>query len=111
MPKPGYLNLRLTPEREGRILVLANQLGLNLPQPRPSGLSYRLTDDRKEMADQIATRLNLETDSWTSVIDFALNLAVYHFAKFHTFVANYEADLRADELVIDFALAWTLAEG
>ena len=63
------------------------------------------------MIGQIATRLNLETDSWTSVIDFALNLAIYHPDQFHAFVAEYEANLRADELAIDFALVWTLAEG
>ena len=63
------------------------------------------------MIDQIANRLSLEGDYTTSVIDFSLNLSIYHMAEFLTFVADFEAPIRADELVIDFALAWTLAEG
>ena len=110
MARPGYLSLRLTDERYSRISILVHELKFDLPD-RPTSLSYRITEDRKDMIDQIALILGLEGDYTTSVIDFALNLAIYRLANFRAYVANFGTDLRADELVIDYALAWTLAEG
>lgn len=110
MARKGYLTLRLTPERENRISTLAHLLKLELPQPRPENPSYRLTEDRRELIGQIASRLNLSEDATTSVIDFALNLAIYHSTRFNAFASQVDSNIRADEFVIDLALAWAAAE-